>query len=90
MSPYLFLLCTEGLTTLLNKSEEEGKLAGVKVCTEAWTSTNLLFADDSLILVKANTENVECLKEILASYCSTLGQKVSVDKSSVFLALMLE
>ena len=34
--------------------------------------------------MKANTENVECMKEILASYCAASGQKVSVEKSSVF------
>jgi hypothetical protein len=71
LSPYSFRLCTEGLTALLNKGEEEGKLEGVKVCREAPAITNLLFADDSLIPMKANTQNVECLKEILASYCAT-------------------
>ena len=61
------MLHTEGLTALLNKAKEEHKLKGVKVCREAPAITNLLFADDSLIHKKANTENVECMKEILAS-----------------------
>ena len=90
LSPYLFMLHTEGLTALLNKAEEEGKLEGVEVRREARAITNLLFADDSLITMKANIENAKCLKEIFASYCAASGQKISVDKSSVFLALILE
>jgi hypothetical protein len=31
LSPYLFLLCIEGLTALLTKSEEQEELVGVKV-----------------------------------------------------------
>ena len=32
LSPYLFLLCTEGFTSLLQKSELEGRIKGVSVC----------------------------------------------------------
>jgi hypothetical protein len=31
LSPYLFLLCTEGLTSLINQAEQEGELQGVRV-----------------------------------------------------------
>ena len=84
LSPYLFLLCTEGLTALLAHAEEIGNISGVKVCREAPTITNLLFADDSLILMKANQQNAETLKSILDLYCAASGQMVSVEKSSIF------
>ena len=84
LSPYLFLLCTEGLTALLAHAEEIGNISGVKVCKEAPTITNLLFADDSLILMKASIHNAEALKTILDSYCKASGQLISVDKSSIF------
>lgn len=84
LSPYLFLLCTEGLTALLTHAEESGNILGVKVCRDAPPITNLLFVDDSLILMKANMHNAETLKSILDSYCATSGQLVSVDKSSIF------
>jgi hypothetical protein len=35
LSPYLFLLCAEGLTSLLKYAEDEGSLVGVKVCHSA-------------------------------------------------------
>ena len=65
-------------------AEEIGNISGVKVCREAPTITNLLFADDSLILMKANQQNAETLKSILDLYCAASGQMVSVEKSSIF------
>ena len=58
----LFLLCTEGLNALLTHAEENGNISGVKVCRDASPVTNLLFADDSLILMKANQHNAVALK----------------------------
>ena len=49
ISPYLFLLCAEGLTALLNKAESEGRIKGVSICRGAPKITNLMFADDSLL-----------------------------------------
>ena len=49
LSPYLFLLCAEGFTTLLAKAELDGKITGVSIYRGASRVTNLLFADDSLL-----------------------------------------
>ena len=49
LSPYLFLICAEGFTSLLAKAKLDGRLHGVAVCRNAPRITNLLFADDSLI-----------------------------------------
>jgi len=35
LSPYLFLLCAEGFSALLQKAEEDGQIKGVKVCSRA-------------------------------------------------------
>ena len=47
LSPYLFLICAEGFSALLQRAEEEGKIRGVKVCQGAPSVSHLLFADDS-------------------------------------------
>ena len=58
LSPYLFLLCVEGFTSLLAREELEGRLHGVALCKNATSITNLLFADDSLIFCQANKDEV--------------------------------
>jgi hypothetical protein len=35
ISPYLFLICAEGFSSLLNKADLDGSLEGVRVCNEA-------------------------------------------------------
>ena len=58
LSPYLFLLCTEGFTSLLHNAEMEGQIRGVSICRRAPKITNLLFADDSLIFCQATQNEV--------------------------------
>ena len=49
LSPYLFLLCTEGLSTLLRKAEENHSLKGIKSSQNGVCISHILFVDDSLL-----------------------------------------
>jgi hypothetical protein len=84
LSPYLFLLCAEGLSSLLLHEEEVGAIDGVRVCRNAPSVSHLLFADDSLILMKADMTNATSLQNVLDTYCANSGQMVSLAKSSIF------
>lgn len=68
LSPYLFILCAEGLSALFHRAEEDGSLQGVQVCPTAPKINHLFFADDSLIFMKANEPSARRLQEILALY----------------------
>jgi hypothetical protein len=68
LSPYLFLLCSEGFSSLLSKEEEIGGLEGIRVYRDAPSISHLLFADDSLILMKADSHNASTLKKVLDTY----------------------
>ena len=84
LSPYLFLLCTEGVHGLLRKAEENGDIRGVSICRSAPKLTHLLFVDDSLIFCRAKTNECEKLLEILATYEQASEQQINGDKTTLF------
>jgi hypothetical protein len=83
ISPYLFLICGEAFSCLLNAAEVDGRLEGVQVADDAPSFNHLLFADDSLILLKVTEESARHLLDILALYESCSGQTVNIDKSGI-------
>ncbi|KAM2092455.1 hypothetical protein TB2_030374 [Malus domestica] len=84
LSPYLFLLCTEGLSALIRKGLEMGALHGVKVTPKGMPITHLLFADDSVLFCEATVEEARGVREILNSYAVGSGQEINMLKSSIF------
>lgn len=84
LSPYLFLIVAEGLSSMINGAERRGEIEGVKACRDAPMISPLLFADDSLILMQADKRNAENLKSILDQYYASSGQRISEKKSSIF------
>ena len=83
LSPYLFLLCTEGLTSLLNQATQSGLLSGVKVCRGAPLINYLLFADDSLIFCMANFNETLVVHNLLETYEQAFGHKINREKTAM-------
>ena len=84
LSPYLFLLCTERFTSLLDRVEIGGTLHGVSICRNAPKITNLLFADDSLIFSRTSSAEINSIVEILQVYAKAFGQCINLEKYSVY------
>ncbi|CAM8885121.1 unnamed protein product [Rhodiola kirilowii] len=83
LSPYLFLICAEWLAMKLRREQEEANLRGIKICRQAPEVSHLLFADDSVLFLRANLRNMANLKRILKVYEEISGQKVNVTKSEI-------
>uniref|UniRef100_A0A2N9F0V7 non-specific serine/threonine protein kinase n=1 Tax=Fagus sylvatica TaxID=28930 RepID=A0A2N9F0V7_FAGSY len=84
LSPYLFLLCAEGLSGLLRKAERENKIHGVAASRYGPKISHLLFADDSLLLSKASVEECQNILRILDIYENSSGQKINREKTALF------
>jgi hypothetical protein len=84
MSPFLFLLCAEGFTTLLNWYGGNYVDSGIRVSPRSPWVNHLLFADDSLIFMKATLESATRLANILRVYEDCSGQCVNREKSSIY------
>ena len=70
-------------SSLLKNAEMNGNIQGVSICAGAPSITHLLFADDSLLLLKANDENAAHLRHVLQIYETCSGQKINKEKSSI-------
>ena len=83
MSPYLFLLCAEGFSALMKAGKEEGRLQGVSICAKAPSITHLLFANDSLLLLKADERDANHLRHVLQLYEACSRKMINKEKSSI-------
>ncbi|XP_027172745.1 uncharacterized protein LOC113772350 [Coffea eugenioides] len=84
LSPYLFLICSEGFSNLLRKAEENRSITGLKISRQGPLLTHLFFADDSLIFCKANKQEADEIMKVLKVYEIASGQLINLDKSAVF------
>jgi len=90
ISPYLFLLISEGLSMLLQQAQQSKQISGIKICRRAFEITHLLFADDAIIFCKANSAEASVLRDILQKYEALSGQKINLQKSHVLFSRNVE
>lgn len=83
LSPYLYILCTEGLSQLIKRAINQHKLHGYKASRGGPAISHLFFADDSLLFCRATVEECRQLKEILNLYQKSSGQEVNYDKYAI-------
>lgn len=83
LSPYLFIICAEGLSSLINHAVMENRYHGVRICRGAPVISHLLFADDSMFFFKAATDECSSMKNILDVYEYASGQAVNLNKSGI-------
>ncbi|KAG8499231.1 hypothetical protein CXB51_005735 [Gossypium anomalum] len=82
LSPFLFLLCSEGLSTLLRLATEEGVLKGIKASRRVPQISHLLFADDCVLFGEAVDNGTATFEKVLKEYEICSGQLVKRSNNS--------
>lgn len=77
-------MCLEVLTRmLLLKEEKNGNLHGIKIAISGPTVSHLMYADDLLIMCRANRYEVAVVKRCFDNYCSWSRQEANLQKSNI-------
>ncbi|XP_074344601.1 uncharacterized protein LOC141683748 [Apium graveolens] len=83
ISPYLYILCAEGLTSIINRNESVGLIHGATKARGAPSITYLLFADDCYLFFRATDIEACTMKRILHKYENLSGKAIIYSKSNI-------
>ena len=83
LSPYLFILCAEGLSSLIKRVESERLLHGCRVSRTGLSVSHILFVDDSLFFFRASETECNVMKKLLLQYEEASGQGVNFLKFGI-------
>lgn len=86
ISPYLYIICTEGLSALIKNNIRLHQLHGYKASRGGPTISHLLFADDSIVFCRATEDECRVLMQTLREYQRASGQAVNFAKSAITFA----
>ena len=84
LSPFIFLLCTEGLHSLIEDAARVGDLKGFSLCKRGPKLTHFFFANDSLLFCRANLDECSNILKLLGVYEQSSGQKINKEKTALF------
>ena len=84
LSPYLFTLCQDVLSRLLEKQLAEGGISGVKASIGGPIFIHVMYVDDIVMFSKANRSEATFLNQCLETYSCWSGQLINRNKSGVF------
>lgn len=84
LSPYLFIIVANVLSSMMKKAVAEGTLKGIKMNTSCPTLSPLLFADDYIFFLNGTILECQNLATILHEYCFASGQAINLNKSGIY------
>lgn len=83
LSPYLYIICSEGLSCYIRYHENSGLIHDTCICRGSPSITHLLFTDNSFLFCKTTISEVTSLKNILDTYETVSDQAINYQKSSI-------
>ena len=85
LSPYLFVICMQVLTKLLDKAAVERRIGYHPYCRDL-NLTHICFADDVLVFSDGKKNSIEGILEVFQDFAKISGLNISLEKSTLFLA----
>lgn len=85
LSPYLFVLCMNVLSRMLDKAVKDGRIGYHPRCKNI-KLTHLCFADDLMVFADGTKRSVEGILEVFEDFDKMSGLKISMEKSTLFMA----
>jgi mannosylglycoprotein endo-beta-mannosidase len=82
ISPFLFDIATEGLSVLFQRASSENIIKGLQFTSGIFVS-HLQYADDTLIFILADIDQLVQVKRILRWFALTSGLHINFNKSSI-------
>jgi hypothetical protein len=79
----MFLFVADGLSKLMQKEIQSRNLHELLICRRAPDISHLLFADNTLMFLKANAGQTEVIKNIIQRYEEEMSQLINPLKSSM-------
>lgn len=81
LSPYLFVLCMECLSHIIQMAVEEDQWKPIMIGDIKLS--HLFFADDLVLFAQADTSQATVMKNCLDQFCLLSGEQVNYSKSSI-------
>lgn len=84
LSPRIFVLCLEYLSTIINEKVNAKYWIGIKSSPREDAFSHLLFVNDLIFFAKATEKSCKVMMEVLNSFCENSGQRVHLSKSKIY------
>jgi len=81
LSPYLFILCMEKLSTAISNVVHQGNWDPIHISNLGPKLSHLLFADDVLLFTKACNSQLRVIRDFFDRFTKASGLKINLHKS---------
>lgn len=83
LSLYIFILCAEVFSCLLEKAEELKLTDGIRIARTTPSISHIFFTDNSIIFSKANIKAADTISQIIQAYERAYRQQVNLNKTEL-------
>ncbi|KAK9911811.1 hypothetical protein M0R45_035700 [Rubus argutus] len=84
LSPYIFVLCMEKLSHLIQTAIDVRQWKPIRSSQNGPLVSHLFFADDIILFAEASTKQANVLKNCMDRFCELSGQSVNFEKSKLY------